>query len=149
MFKHLLIATDGSDIADKALDAALEIAGAHGSKIIILTSTDPVATGLGGGGFGTIDAGTILVTLEETYEQEARKLLDAAKQRAAAAGIEATSVHTPRQRAADAIIMMAEQAGCDTIIMGSHGRRGLQRVLLGSQASEVLARSKVPVLIVK
>lgn len=149
MFKHLLIATDGSDLGNKALDAALEIASAHGSTITIVTSTDPVSTGLSAGGFGSIDAGSILVTLEETYAKEANALLNAAKQKAAASNIEANIVHAARQRPADAILASAEQSGCDTIIMGSHGRRGLQRVLLGSQATEVLSRAKVPVLIVK
>jgi nucleotide-binding universal stress UspA family protein len=58
-------------------------------------------------------------------------------------------VHVPRHRPADAILEAVTARGIDTIVMGSHGRRGLGRLLLGSQASEVLARSSVPVLIVK
>ncbi len=147
MFKTLLIAIDGSDLGDKALAAGIELAKINGGKITVLTATDPVSTGIGSGGFGTIDAGHIVARLEETYTAEATKLLDAAKSKADAAGIAAETLHAPRQRPADAILANAKTH--DTIVMGSHGRRGLGRLLLGSQAAEVLARSEIPVLIIK
>lgn len=149
MFKSLLIATDGSELGDKAVAAGIELAKVHGSKILVLTSTDPVTTSLGAGGFGSIDAASIIAQLEEDYAAEAKKLLDAAREKLAAAGIAAETLHVPRHRPADAILDTAAARGIDTIVMGSHGRRGLGRLLLGSQASEVLARSSVPVLIVK
>lgn len=149
MFKSLLIATDGSELGDKALAAGVELARAHGSSILVLTATDPVATGIGAGGFGTLDAGPIIAQLEEDYAAGAKKLLDAAREKLAAAGIAAETLHVPRQRPADAILDTAAARGVDTIVMGSHGRRGFGRLLLGSQASEVLARASVPVLIVK
>ena len=149
MFKSLLIATDGSELGDKAVAAGVELAKAHGSKILVLTSTDPVATGIGAGGFGTFDAGPIIAQLEEDYAAQAKKLLEDAKAKLGAAGIAAETIHVPRHRPADAILEAAQARGIDTIVMGSHGRRGLGRLLLGSQASEVLARSSVPVLIVK
>ena len=149
MFKSLLIATDGSELGDKAVAAGIELARVHGSKILVLTATDPVATGIGAGGFGTFDAGPIIAQLEEDYEAQAKKLLDDAQAKLAASGIAAETLHVPRHRPADAILDTAKERGVDTILMGSHGRRGLGRLLLGSQASEVLARSSVPVLIVK
>jgi nucleotide-binding universal stress UspA family protein len=149
MFKSLLIAIDGSELGDKALAAGAELAKAHGSKILMLTATDPVATGIGAGGFGTFDAGPIIVQLEDDYAAQAKKLLDAARQKLDASGIASETLHVPRHRPADAILEAVASHGIDTIVMGSHGRRGLGRLLLGSQASEVLARSSVPVLIVK
>lgn len=149
MFKSLLIATDGSELGDKAVAAGVELAKAHGAKILVLTATDPVATGLGAGGYGTFDAGPIIAQLEDDYAAEAKKLLAAAKDKLAASGLAAETLHVPRHRPADAILEVAVERGIDTIVMGSHGRRGLGRLLLGSQASEVLARSSVPVLIVK
>lgn len=149
MFTSLLIATDGSELGDKALAAGAELARAHGAKILVLTATDPVATGIGAGGFGTFDAGPVIAQLEEDYAAGASKLLDAAQEKLAAAGITAETLHVPRHRPADAILDTAAARGVDTIVMGSHGRRGLGRLLLGSQASEVLARASVPVLIVK
>ena len=149
MYKNLLIATDGSELGDKALDAALDLARQNGASLTVLTATDPVATGIGSGGFGTIAAGPIRARLEEAYATEAANLLAAARHKAQEAGIAAETLHLPRHRPADGIIETVAEKGCDLIIMGSHGRRGLNRLLLGSQAAEVLARATIPVLIVK
>lgn len=149
MFKSILVATDGSDLANKALDVALEMARLHGARLTIVTATDPVATGIGSGGFGTIDAGPIVARLEEAYAAEAADLLAKARHRAQEAGITAEIEHLPRHRPADGILEAAADKGCDLVVMGSHGRRGLNRLLLGSQAAEVLARANLPVLIVK
>ncbi|MFC3704105.1 universal stress protein [Devosia honganensis] len=149
MFKNLLIATDGSEPADRALASALDLARSHGARVLVLTATDPVSTGIGSGGFGTIDAGPIVARLEQSYAAEAERLLAAARQRAEAAGVAIETLHLPRRRPADTIVDIAAERGCDLIVMGSHGRRGLGRLLLGSQAAEVLARSPIPVLIVK
>jgi len=149
MYKNLLIATDGSDLGNKALDAALALARQNHAALTIVTATDPVATGIGAGGFGTIDAGPIVARLEEAYATEAANLLADARHRAQDAGITAETLHLPRHRPADGILETAAAKNCDLIVMGSHGRRGLNRLLLGSQAAEVLARAAIPVLIVK
>lgn len=149
MFNTLLVATDGSELGNKAIDAAITLARTNGGNITILTATDPVTTGVGSGGFGAIDAGTIVTRLEESYAAQAKALLDAARKRVEATGIPVETLHAARQNAADAILAAADEKRCDTIVMGSHGRRGLGRLILGSQAAEVLARSSVPVLIVK
>jgi nucleotide-binding universal stress UspA family protein len=149
MFKSILVASDGSDLASKALDVALETARLNGATLLIVTATDPVATGIGSGGFGTIDAGPIVARLEEAYAAEAADLLAKARHRAQEAGIAAQTLHLPRHRPADGILEAADEKGCDLIVMGSHGRRGLNRLLLGSQAAEVLVRATVPVLVVK
>lgn len=149
MFKKLLVATDGSELGDKAIETAIAMAKSGGATITLLTATDPVTTGIGAGGFGTIEAGSIIAKLEETYAEQAKALLDAAKNKVESAGIAVETLHAPRTTAADAIIATAEAKGSDLIVMGSHGRRGLRRLLLGSQAAEVLSRSTIPVLIVK
>lgn len=149
MFTSLLIATDGSELGDKAVEAGLDLAKTYGGKVTILTATDPVTTGLGSGGFGAIDAGPVIARLEESYAAEASKILAAAKAKADTAGIAVRTLHAAHTRAADAILDVAKTENVDTIIMGSHGRRGLKRLLLGSQAAEVLAHAEVPVLIVK
>ena len=149
MFKSILVATDGSELATKALDVALDLARPNGASLTILTATDPVSTGIGSGGFGTIDAGPIVARLEEAYAAEAADLLAKARHRAQDAGIAAQILHLPRHRPADGILETAAARSCDLIVMGSHGRRGLNRLLLGSQAAEVLARATIPVLIVK
>lgn len=149
MFQHLLIALDGSELANKALKVGLELAKVQNSKITIVTSTDPIGTGLGTGGFGTIDKAGIIQQLEQVYASDAKQILDAALVASTEMGVEATAVYVPRQRAAESILETSEKAGCDVVVMGSQGRQGLQKLLLGSQAAAVLAASKIPVLIVK
>lgn len=149
MFTSLLIATDGSELGDKAVGAGLDLAKAYNARVTILTATDPVATGIGSGGFGAIDAGPVIARLEESYTAEANKTLAAAKAKADAAGIAVKTLHAARTRPAEAILDLARSENADTIVMGSHGRRGFKRLLLGSQAAEVLAHAEVPVLIVK
>lgn len=149
MFQNLLIAIDGSDLSNKALAAGLDLAKSHGARLTFLTATDPISTGVGSGGFGTLSAGPIVERLEQAYREAAAKILDDASKRASEAGVSAETVYAPRQRPADAILQEAESRGCDTILMGSHGHRGLRRLILGSQATEVLARATVPVLIIK
>ncbi|MBU1304250.1 MAG: universal stress protein, partial [Alphaproteobacteria bacterium] len=142
-------ATDGSELSNKALGAGLDLARLHGATVTIMTATDPVSTALGGGGFGAIDAGPILDQLDAAYAAQASQVLSAARDMADKAGIAVQTLHIAQQRPADAIVQTASERGCDTIVMGSHGRRGIERMLLGSQAAEVLARATVPVLIVK
>ncbi|MBJ6988624.1 MULTISPECIES: universal stress protein [unclassified Devosia] len=149
MFKSILIATDGSELANKALSAALELAKLNGASVIALTSTDPIVSALGGGSFGAIDAGSILSELEESYAKHAKTILAQARDIAQAQGVNIETRYLAEHRPADAILEAAEKIGCDTIVMGSHGRRGFQRMLLGSQAAEVLARSTIPVLVIK
>jgi len=75
--------------------------------------------------------------------------INAAAQTAKTAGVACELVHVPDQHPAEGIIATAEKNGCDLIVMASHGRRALGRLLLGSQVNEVLAHSKIPVLIVR
>lgn len=149
MFKHLLIATDGSELGNKALATGLALARLNQAEVTIITATDPVSTGIGSGGFGTIDAGTLVARLEEAYAIEAKELLEKARKQSQDAGITAQTLHLPRHHPADGILETVAEKACDLIVMGSHGRRGLSRLMLGSQAAEVLARASVPVLIVK
>jgi nucleotide-binding universal stress UspA family protein len=65
----------------------------------------------------------------------------------AAAGVPCESVHETNEFPAEAIIALAKKRKCDLIAMGSHGRRGLVRVVLGSTAQKVLSQSKIPVLV--
>jgi nucleotide-binding universal stress UspA family protein len=86
---------------------------------------------------------------EASQKDAANKVLAAAKASADKMGIEAETLHVPNSLPADAIIETAQAKHCSLIAMSSHGRRGLGRILLGSQTSEVLSRSPVPVLVVR
>lgn len=149
MYAHILVATDGSDLASRALDHALGLAKALGSKVTIVTVTEPAA--LVGGGYGAV-AGTAfdpIPELIEAQEEAAKGLLAKAVEVAKAAGIDAKTAYVNDSFPAEGIISTADSAGADLIVMGSHGRRGLGRLLLGSQTSNVLAHTKVPVLVTR
>jgi len=79
----------------------------------------------------------------------AKEILDKAGKVAAAQNVPCKLTHVPNQSPAEGILTTAKNEGCDLIVMGSHGHRGLDRILVGSRAYEVLSYSKVPVLIVR
>lgn len=148
MYKHILIATDGSQPSAKAVVHGVGLAKAIGATVTMVTVTElwsSLAIGAG------IEAG-IANPIEE-YEQaaakSARKWLDQAEQVARREGVTCKSEHVADRRPSEGIVEMAQEKECDLIVMGSHGRRGFDRFLLGSQASEVLVRSAVPVLVVR
>lgn len=149
MYKHILIATDGSEIAARAVNHGVALAKAIGARVTIVTVTEPVA--VVGAGYATI-AGTIVDPLPEllaAQQEAARATLKGATDAAAGAGVTAESALVDDSYPAEGIVARAEADGCDLIVMGSHGRRGFGRLLLGSQTSNVLALSKIPVLVTR
>jgi len=145
MFQHILIATDGSELAHKAVVQGFELAKAVGARLTAVTVTEPwtaVVPGEMGMAFPVDD-------YEKGAAENARAILTAVQQEADAAGVGCDTVHMAGQYPADGIIATAKEKGCDLIVMASHGRRGLSRLLIGSQANQVVVHSEVPVLIVR
>jgi nucleotide-binding universal stress UspA family protein len=143
MYKHILIATDGSDLAGKAVVAGLELAKHLQAKATAVTATQPwmeVVTGEAALGFP-------LAEYEKAAADTAARILSAVSEAAQRLGVSCATVHAKEQYPADAILETAKAGGCDLIVMASHGRRGLGRLLLGSEAVRVLTHSTVPVLI--
>ncbi len=147
MYTKILIATDGSELSARGLKQGFALAKLVGAKVTVLTATEhwlPTVSAVGA--IGAYDA---FPEYDTAMEDAAKSALDAARSAAAAAGVAADFIHLPNSYPADAIISEAEKRGADLIVMSSHGRRGVGRLLLGSQTTEVLSRSKVPVLVVK
>lgn len=145
MYKHILIATDGSEVGDKAIMQGVEVAKRFGAKVTIVKVTEM---------WSALDvAGRDAMARIETYEKAAREaaetILAKAKAVADKAGVPCTTKHVPDRVPADGIVAAADNDGCDLIVMGSHGRRGLNKLLLGSQAQNVLAQTRKPVLIAR
>jgi nucleotide-binding universal stress UspA family protein len=149
MYTKILVATDGSELGTKALEQALALGKLTGAAISVITVTDPSLLIAPGAEMMQVNTGELLAELDKARENSARQILEAAKSVAEGQGARIEALHVKNSQTADGIIGTAERHGNDLIVMGSHGRRGLGRLLLGSQAAEVLARSKVPVLIVK
>lgn len=140
MHKHILIATDGSALAQKGVVAGLELARTFGAKVTAVTVSEP-ATHL------VPDAG--FVDLPEAEEDAARAILAAVADAAGEADIACDTVHVANQYPAEAILKTAESRGCDMIVMASHGRRAIKRMLLGGEAVRVITQARVPVLVCK
>lgn len=143
MHNHLLIAIDGSELAFEALKEGIDIAKMFGARVTIVTVTEPWQSVMIGG----TGVGAPLDDYEQVNIEWASKTLSEGKAVAEEASVKAETVHVKDSYPADGIIATAEQRDCDMIIMASHGRRGFSRLLLGSQANEVVTHSAVPVLI--
>jgi len=143
MFKHILIATDGSDLARKAVDTGLNLAALLKAKVTAITATEPFSAMMG-------DAAPAVVFPIEDYEaaaaENAARILSVVNALAGRKGVACVTAHA-RDFPAEAIIEAAKARGCDLIVMSSHGRRGVSRLLLGSQAARVVTLSTIPVLV--
>jgi nucleotide-binding universal stress UspA family protein len=145
MYKHILIPTDGSDLSRAAALSGVKLAQALGAKVTAFFAA-PAPTPLVYEGFLPVG-----YTTQEGHaaliEKTAGKYLGVIERACAKAGVACRSVYVTNEYAADAIMEAARRHKCDLIHMGSHGRRGLSGVLLGSQTQKVLTQSKVPVLV--
>ncbi|MBK3745696.1 universal stress protein [Paraburkholderia aspalathi] len=147
MYQHILIATDGSDFSQKCVDHGLALAKLQGSKVTIVTATIPYSlSGLAG---GWSDSPLDSDAYDKSLNERAGLILAAAETKANEAGVTVSTAHASEVSPATAIIDTADRLNCDLIVMASHGRRGIERMLLGSQTNEVLQMSKVPVLVVR
>lgn len=146
MYKNILISTDGSEVAQKGIEQGLSLAKSVGARVTIVTVTErfPVYAGP-----HWIPGPTEFAEYDARQEEAAMQLLADAKAAADRLGVEAETVHVPQALPAEAIIATAGKRQCDLIVMASHGRRGLRRLLLGSQTAEVLVGSPIAVLVVK
>jgi nucleotide-binding universal stress UspA family protein len=148
MFRHVIVATDGSPLATKGLDYGIDLAKRDQAKLTLVTVTEQwsafeIAHDVRQGQADPI------ALYERLATASARKILDTAAQRCKDQGVACETLHIKDQHPADGIIETAKAQGCDLIVMASHGRRGMARIILGSQTYEVLTRCDVPVLVVR
>lgn len=143
MYKHLLIATDGSELAQKAVSHGLALAKAVQAQATVITVTEPWDVVV------VPEAAIVLppAGYEESVTAGAARTLAAADETARSLGAACATLHVRDRHPADGIVETAREKGCDLIVMASHGRRGLRRVILGSVANEVVTQSNIPVLI--
>ena len=150
MYANILISTDGSGVSRKGVEHGLALAKALNAKATVVTVTEPLPIDYGTGfASGWVPSQEDIDSFDASRKEFANKVLDEAKILAAETGITAELLHIPNAHAASAIIETAKSRGCDLIVMASHGRRGIRKLLLGSQTSEVLADGGVTVLVVR
>ncbi len=144
MFRHILVALDGSDCAHKALDLAVNLAKEQGARCTVCTVVDVVRAAAS----MTFATGDIVNEWIATLNDDARHVERAAIEKYASSGV-AIETRVLEGSPAAALIEVAQREGADLIVMGSHGRTGLKRLWLGSVAEAVVQEATVPVLIVR
>jgi nucleotide-binding universal stress UspA family protein len=143
MYSNILIATDGTELAGKAVQHGIALAKRLGAKAIVFTVSTPFHT-------FTIDTQMIEDTPAQykmRVMEHAGKTLLAAANAAQTAGVVCETVQVEHEHPYQAIIDTADSMGCDLIVMASHGRHGISAIVLGSETVKVLTHCKIPVLV--
>lgn len=148
MYHHILIAVDGSELADRGARHGLALAKQLGAQATVLTVTEPLSpvameAAIAGG------VRDPLVSFDKQMDEHVRRIGSAVTSHAKELGVNIDLARETDASAADAILRAAHLKNCDLIVMASHGRRGLNKFLLGSQTASVLARTTLPVLVIR
>ena len=148
MYQHILIATDGSELAAKALEQGIDLAKLVNARLTVVTVTESWSP-LEMASEAREHRTDPVSQFEAVAAVAAKRILDGAAARAKAHGLAGEFIHIKDRHPAEAIVATAKEKNCDLIVMASHGRRGAARMILGSQANEVLTSCEVPTLIVR
>lgn len=145
MFKHILVPTDGSPLSRQAVTKAIAFARDEGARITFFCAgqANPAIYF----GVGAIFNDQTQNKFREAARSVAQDILDATQKLAVQAGVESDTLILFSGAPWEAIIEAARQKECDLIFMASHGRRGIDALLLGSETQKVLTHSKIPVLV--
>jgi nucleotide-binding universal stress UspA family protein len=146
MYRHILIPTDGSELAQRAVRHGMSLAKAVGAKVTAVTVE---------ASFNVYDVPSSRVyqmsgafdEYSEHAKAHAGKILSTVAEAARAAGVTCETVQLVQDHPHEAIIAAADQRGCDLIVMASHGRSGIAAVVLGSITNKVLTHTSIPVLV--
>jgi nucleotide-binding universal stress UspA family protein len=147
MYRRILVPTDGSTLSRKATRGAIELAGALGAELVVLNVVPryPTAYFEGGVSLETSEVARI----EKQWAEQGQAVAARVQEAAAAAGVKAKAVTMHSDLVAETILAAARRHKCDLVVMASHGRKGLKRLLLGSETQHVLTRGTVPVLVLR
>ncbi|HRF83581.1 MAG TPA: universal stress protein [Pseudoxanthomonas sp.] len=148
MYERILIATDGSELAGRGLAHGLALAAALKVPVTVVTVTEPWMPAFDDALALSADP-AMQAEYREGCARSAQRILQDALARATTAGVACETVHVADGHPSEAIVAAVAGHGAGLVVMASHGRRGLGRVLLGSQTQAVLAKSTVPVLVVR
>ena len=140
MYRHILIPTDGSELAEHGVTHGLALAKSLGAKVSVIFVVEPFSEMTG-------RLREAVATYAELRREQAKSALDRAANAAKEAGVACELIQLENGQPHQAIIAAAENKGCDLIVMSSHGRSGLSMLLIGSVTNKVLAHAKTPVLI--
>lgn len=149
MFKQILVAVDGSPTSSRGLASGLALAADQGSNVLLLHVIDELAV------IPPIDMGYVpanfIDSAVEGLRERGREILDEAEKQARDHGVAARSIMADSKglSVAHVILAQARKARADLLVLGTHGRRGVRRLVMGSDAESVLHEATCPVLLVR
>ena len=147
MYDSILVATDGSNLSKKAVSSAITLAALTGAELVAIKVIPryPQSYFEGSLTLGTQEVARV----EEQWAEEGQAIVDAVKMAGETKGVKVKAITVKSDLVGDAIIAAAKKNKCDLIVMASHGRRGIKRLLLGSETQQVLTHSHIPVLVLR
>jgi nucleotide-binding universal stress UspA family protein len=145
VYKRIFVPVDGSSASNAGLKEALKLAKDQHAKLRLLHIVDELVV------FNTPEAGFNIQSVVESMKRSGQQLVKRAVKLAASRGVKAESalIESAGVRVADVITRQAKRWRADLIVMGTHGRRGVNRMLMGSDAELVVRNAGVPVLLVR
>lgn len=147
MYKRILVATDGSKLSNKAVDSAIELAATCGAELVALKVVPRYPQ--------TYFEGSIplsaddVARVEKQWADDGRAVVEAVKASGEKRGVKVKAILAKSDVVSDALIAAAKKHKADLIVMASHGRKGVKRLLLGSETQQVLTHSEIPVLVLR
>ena len=147
MYKRILVATDGSSLSKKAVASAIELASTCGAEMLALKVVPRYPQAYFEGSIPL--SAEEISRIESQWTEAAKQALDAVQKSAKSKGVTTKVVTVKSDVVSDAIIAAAKKHKADLIVMASHGRKGIKRLLLGSETQQVLTHSHIPVLVLR
>jgi nucleotide-binding universal stress UspA family protein len=147
MYKRIMVATDGSTLSKKAVTHAIELAALSGAELVAVKVTPRYPQSYFEGSLPL--TATEVNKIEKQWTDAAQKVVDAVAKVGKAKGVAVKPVVVKSDIVSDAVIAAAKKHKVDLVVMASHGRRGIKRLLLGSETQQVLTHANVPVLVLR
>jgi nucleotide-binding universal stress UspA family protein len=147
MYKRILVATDGSKLSNMAVEHAINLADITGAEVVALKVVPRYPQTYFEGGVAL--AAAEVARIEKQWNDEAMEAVNAVKAAGQKLEVKVKPVTVKSDLIAEAIIAAAKRNKVDLIVMASHGRKGIKRLLLGSETQQVLTHSHIPVLVLR
>ncbi|MDR2155757.1 MAG: universal stress protein [Burkholderiaceae bacterium] len=147
MYQRILVATDGSKLSNKAVKDAIELAASVGAELIALKVVPRYPQSYFEGSIPL--SSDDMARVEKQWTDEGQQVVEAVKNAGAAKDVKVKPIIARSDVVSDALIAAAKKHKADLIVMASHGRKGVKRLLLGSETQQVLTHSQIPVLVLR
>ena len=147
MYKRILVPTDGSPLSQKAVRSAVDLASSIGAEVVAMNVVPRYPLSFFEGGANVSPAE--IARIEKQWAERGQAVADAVGKVAEKAGVKAKAITVRSDLVAEAILSAARKNKCDLVVMASHGRKGLKRLLLGSETQHVLTHGQIPVLVLR